>query len=87
MSEAQTTPGRVGAGLLFSPVLTASLEHRRSLMSALVRVLECRRLDEAETAALLGIAAPRVRALMRGDADAFAVEELVRLLAAVGIDV
>ncbi|HEX6746536.1 MAG TPA: XRE family transcriptional regulator [Longimicrobium sp.] len=87
MSEAQTTPGRAGTGLLFSPVLTASLEHRRSLTTALVRVLECRRLGAAETAALLGIGEPRVRVLMRGDADAFSIEELVRLLAAVGIDV
>ena len=87
MSEAQTTPDRLRTGLLYSPVLTASLEHRRSLMTALVRVLECRRLGIPETSRLLGIGEPRVHALMRADVDAFSIEELVRLLSAVGIDV
>jgi predicted XRE-type DNA-binding protein len=89
MSQAQTTPaGLQGfSGLLYSTVLSSSVQHRRSLLSALIRVLDCRRLGVEKSAQLLGVAEPRVRALMRADIDAFTTEELVRMLAAVGIDV
>lgn len=87
MGQAETPPAglRGFPGLLFSTTLSSGPQHRRALMAALIRVLECRRLGVPRTAALLGIPEPRVRTLMRADADAFTAEELVRLLDAVGI--
>jgi predicted XRE-type DNA-binding protein len=87
MGQAQTAPAGLHgfSDLLFSTSLSSSPQHRRALMAALIRVLDCRRLGVPGTAALLAIPEPRVRALMRADADAFTTEELVRLLDAVGI--
>ncbi|HSU13681.1 XRE family transcriptional regulator [Longimicrobium sp.] len=89
MGQATTAPAglRGVSDLLFSTVLAPTPQHRRALMAALIRVLDCRRLGIPRAAALLALPEPRVRALMRADVDAFTTEELVRLLDAVGISV
>ena len=89
MSGAQTTPPetRGFANLLFSGARTVGVNRRRSLMAALIRVIECRRLGLAGTAEALGLSEPRVRELLRGNVEAFSADELVRMLGVMGIHV
>ncbi|HEX8903348.1 MAG TPA: XRE family transcriptional regulator [Longimicrobiaceae bacterium] len=89
MSETQTTAVRMGgfADSFFAEVRAVNVRQRQSMMTALIRVIECRRLGVPGTAALLGIDESRVRELLRGNIDAFTAEELVAMLAAVGIRV
>jgi predicted XRE-type DNA-binding protein len=89
MSGAQTTPAGLGgfADVLFAEARAMNLNHRRSLLKALIRVIECRRLGMATCAELFGLSEGRVRELLRADPEAFTAEELVRMLEAVGIQV
>lgn len=87
MSEAWTPSANVFPDLLFAEVRAVSRRYRTALALALIRVLDCRRLGTARSAELLGVDEPRVRELIRGNVDAFTAEELVQMLAAVGIRV
>ncbi|HEX8245213.1 MAG TPA: XRE family transcriptional regulator [Longimicrobium sp.] len=87
MNEAWTPPADVYAELLFAEVRAVSRRHRTALVMALIRVLDCRRLGTARSAELLRVDESRIRELVRGNVDAFTAEELVQMLAAVGIRV
>ncbi len=60
---------------------------RSALMMALHDHIERTGLSQAQAAKILGITQPRVSDLMRGKIDLFAIDSLVSMLAAAGLQV
>ena len=60
---------------------------RSQLMTALMRIMERRRLTQARAAKLFGVSQPRVSDLNRGKIDHFTVDALVNMLAHAGVKV
>lgn len=65
----------------------AHMRIRSALMTALRDHIEHAGLSQAQTAKILGITQPRVSDLMRGKIDLFAIDSLVSMLAAAGLQV
>ena len=65
----------------------AELDTRARLGAAICRIVERRRLTQAEVAAALAINQPKVSALLNYKLEGFSVERLMRFLAVVGQDV
>jgi predicted XRE-type DNA-binding protein len=59
----------------------ADLQFRADLMLTLRKLLEERKLRQAEVAEALGVSQPRVSELMRGKIDLFSADKLIGLLA------
>ncbi|MFN3363032.1 MAG: helix-turn-helix domain-containing protein [Allorhizobium sp.] len=59
----------------------ADLQFRADLMLTLRKLLEERKLRQAEIAEALGVSQPRVSELMRGKIDLFSADKLIGLLA------
>lgn len=68
-----------------SPAEAADLQFRADLMLTLRRLLEERKLRQAEIAEALGVSQPRVSELMRGKIDLFSADKLIGLLARLDI--
>lgn len=64
-----------------SPGEAADLQFRADLMLTLRKLLEERKLRQAEIAEALGVSQPRVSELMRGKIDLFSADKLIGLLA------
>ncbi|MGQ2969254.1 MAG: helix-turn-helix domain-containing protein [Allorhizobium sp.] len=64
-----------------SPAEAADLQFRADLILTLRRLLEERKLRQAEIAEALGVSQPRVSELMRGKIDLFSADKLIGLLA------
>jgi predicted XRE-type DNA-binding protein len=64
-----------------SPAEAADLQFRADLMLTLRKLLEERKLRQAEIAEALGVSQPRVSELMRGKIDLFSADKLIGLLA------
>lgn len=64
-----------------SPAEAADLQFRADLMMTLRKLLEERKLRQAEIAEALGVSQPRVSELMRGKIDLFSADKLIGLLA------
>lgn len=71
----------------FSRSEARHLRIRADLMLELERVIEARRLTQAEAAKLLHVTQPRVSDLTRGKIDRFSIDTLVEMLSRAGIDV
>jgi predicted XRE-type DNA-binding protein len=63
------------------------LDTKARLGAAICRIVERRRLTQAEVAAALAINQPKVSALLNYKLEGFSVERLMRFLAVVGQDV
>jgi predicted XRE-type DNA-binding protein len=65
----------------------AELDTRARLGAAICRIVERRRLTQAEVAAALAINQPKVSALLNYKLEGFSVERLMRFLVVLGQDV
>ena len=70
-----------------TPAEAAHMRIRATLMTALRDHIERAGLSQAQAAKILGITQPRVSDLMRGKIDLFAIDSLVSMLAAAGLQV
>jgi len=77
--------GNVFRDLGFSDDEAEYLKVRAELMVNLQKVIAARGLKQADAAALLGVAQPRVSDLMRGRLDLFSIDTLIDMLAHLGI--
>lgn len=64
-----------------SPAEAADLQFRADLMLTLRKLLEERKLRQADIAEALGVSQPRVSELMRGKIDLFSADKLIGFLA------
>ncbi len=77
----------VFSDLGFAPAEAENLRIRSAMMRALVSFIRKKKITQARAARLLGVSQPRVSDLMRGKIQLFSIDNLVRLLAAVGLRV
>ena len=83
----QRSSGNVFRDLGFSREEAEHLKIRSDLMIRLTRIIETRRLTQAQAARLLGVTQPRISDLMRGKFDRFSVDSLIEMLGHAGAKV
>ena len=83
-SKTRRSSGNVFDALGFSPVEAEHLRIRSDLMFQLAKIIESRRLTQAQAAKLLGVTQPRISDLMRGKIDRFSIDTLIELLGHAG---
>jgi predicted XRE-type DNA-binding protein len=86
-TKMRRTYGNVFADLGFSPSEAENLKVRADLMNRLARVIDSRRLTQAQAARLFGISQPRVSDLTRGKIGRFSVDTLIEMLGHAGLEV
>ena len=79
--------GNVFQDLGFSKAEADNLKIRTDLMIRLSKVIEARRLTQAQAASLFGVTQPRVSDLVRGKIDRFSIDTLVAMLGHAGVRV
>ena len=79
--------GNVFADLGFPPSEAENLKLRSQLMTAIMDVMERRKLSQTQAAKLFGVSQPRISDLNRGRIDRFTVDALVNMLAEAGVKV
>jgi predicted XRE-type DNA-binding protein len=77
--------GNVFRDLGFSKPEAENLKIRTDLMIRLNKVIEGRRLTQAQAATLFGVTQPRISDLVRGKIDRFSIDTLVAMLGHAGI--
>ena len=77
--------GNVFRDLGFSKPEAENLKIRTDLMIRLRKVIEGRRLTQAQAATLFGVTQPRISDLVRGKIDRFSIDTLVAMLGHAGI--
>jgi predicted XRE-type DNA-binding protein len=94
MSTARTVNAQVSRGgenvfsdLGFAAEEAEHLRIRSSLMIALRRIVDERKLTQAAAATLFAVTQPRVSDLVRGRIDLFSIDMLVKMLARAGVGV
>ncbi len=75
----------VFSGLGFAPEEAEHLRLRSTLMIALRRIVDDRKLTQAAAARLFAVTQPRVSDLVRGRIDLFSIDMLVKMLARAGV--
>jgi predicted XRE-type DNA-binding protein len=70
-----------------TPAQAENMKLRASLMLALQDRINASAMTQAQAAKLFGITQPRISDLMRGKIDLFAIDNLVTMLASVGLHV
>ncbi len=70
-----------------SPEQAQNMRLRSTLMMALKACIERTGMDQAEAAALFGVAQPRISDLMRGKISVFGLESLMNMASAAGLQV
>lgn len=68
----------------FPPAEAEHLRIRADLMLALERLINAKRLTQAQAAKLLHVTQPRISDLMRGKIDRFSIDTLVDMLTTAG---
>ncbi len=76
--------GNVFRDLGFTRQEAEHLKIRADLMIRLARLIEARRLTQAQAARLLGVTQPRISDLVRGRIDRFSVDTLIEMLGRAG---
>ena len=71
----------------FSKEEAENLKIRTNLMSRLSKLLETRRLTQAQAASLFEVTQPRISDLVRGKIDRFSIDTLVAMLGHAGVRV
>jgi predicted XRE-type DNA-binding protein len=79
--------GNVFRDLGFSREESENLKIRGNLMIRLSRLIEARKLTQAQAATLFGVTQPRVSDLVRGKIDRFSIDTLVAMLGHAGVRV
>ena len=79
--------GNVFRDLGFSKEEAENFKIRTNLMIRLSKVIETRRLTQAQAASLFGVTQPRVSDLVRGKIDRFSIDTLVAMLGHAGVRV
>ncbi|MBN2438553.1 MAG: XRE family transcriptional regulator [Deltaproteobacteria bacterium] len=79
--------GNVFIDLGYSPEEAAILQMRADLMSNLRKLIETKRLTQANAAKILGVSQSRISDLMRGKWERFSLEMLVTLATRAGMRV
>ena len=79
--------GNVFRDLGFSREESENLKIRSNLMMRLSRLIEARKLTQAQAATLFGVTQPRVSDLVRGKIDRFSIDTLVAMLGHAGVRV
>jgi predicted XRE-type DNA-binding protein len=79
--------GNVFCDLAFQAGEAANLRLRADLMIQLRKMIEARKLTQAQAAQLLKVSQPRVSDLMRGKIDVFSIDTLVNMISHAGGDV
>ena len=77
--------GNVFRDLGFSKPEAENFKIRTDLMIRLSKVIEGRRLTQAQAATLFGVTQPRISDLVRGKIDRFSIDTLVAMLGHAGI--
>ena len=70
-----------------TPTDAANMKLRSALMTALRDYIAHERLTQKDAANLFGVTQPRISDLMRGKIDLFAIDTLVNMLAAAGMQI
>ena len=81
------THGSVFKDLGFSSEEAENLKIRAELMTRLSKLIQTRKLAQAEAARLFGVSQPRVSDLVRGKIDRFSIDTLVAMLGHAGAEV
>ena len=79
--------GNVFRDLGFSREEAENLKIRTDLMIQLSKLIQVRRLTQAQAAGLFGVTQPRVSDLVRGKIDRFSIDTLVAMLGHAGVPV
>ena len=79
--------GNVFRDLGFSKEEAENLKIRTHLMIRLSKLIESRRLTQAQAASLFGVTQPRVSDLVRGKIDRFSIDTLVAMFGHAGVRV
>ena len=79
--------GNVFRDLGFSAEESTNLKLRSDLMIRLSRLIEARRLTQAQAADLFGVTQPRISDLVRGKIDRFSIDTLIAMLGHAGVKV
>ena len=77
--------GNVFRDLVFSKSEADNLKIRTDLMIRLSKLIDSRRLTQAEAARLFGVTQPRISDLVRGKIDRFSIDTLVAMLGHAGV--
>jgi predicted XRE-type DNA-binding protein len=79
--------GNVFEDLGFPPAEAQNLLMRSQLMTAVMDVIERRRLTQIQAAKLFGVSQPRISDLKRDKIDRFTIDALINMLASAGVKV
>ena len=85
--KVRRSTGNVFRDLGFSREEAENLKIRTDLMIRLSRLIDTRRLTQAQAATLFDVTQPRVSDLVRGKIDRFSIDTLVAMLGHAGVRV
>jgi predicted XRE-type DNA-binding protein len=85
--KVRRSSGNVFRDLGFAREEAENLKVRTDLMIQLSKLIQARRLTQAEAADLFGVTQPRVSDLVRGKIDRFSIDTLVAMLGHAGVRV
>ena len=85
--KVQRSTGNVFRDLGFTNEEAENLKIRSNLMIRLSKLIETRRLTQAQAARLFRVTQPRVSDLVRGKIDRFSIDTLVAMLGHAGVRV
>ena len=83
--KVRRSSGNVFRDLGFSKSEAENLKIRTDLMIRLSKLIDGRRLTQAEAARLFGVTQPRISDLVRGKIDRFSIDTLVAMLGHAGV--
>jgi predicted XRE-type DNA-binding protein len=79
--------GNVFADLGFPPEKAESLRVRSQLMIEVLKYIKRERITQEQTAVRMGVKQPRISEIKHGKVDLFTIDQLVTMLARVGVEV
>ena len=85
--KVRRSSGNVFRDLGFSNEEAENLKMRTDLMIRLSKLIEARRLTQAQAARLFDVTQPRISDLVRGKIDRFSIDTLVAMLGHAGVRV
>ena len=85
--KVRRSSGNVFRDLRFSREEAENLKIRTDLMIRLSKLIETRRLTQAQAANFFGVTQPRISDLVRGKIDRFSIDTLVAMLGHAGVRV
>lgn len=86
-TKIRRSSGNVFRDLGFPAEEAANLKIRSDLMIRLSKLIENRRLTQAQAAEFFGVTQPRISDLVRGKIDRFSIDTLIAMLGHAGVKV